>query len=272
MIKIIFLIILLILIEIYYINDHKTIPNLNNYLNNFKFQNKFKYHLGTQKYGVDMIYCIVLPKRKDYMLNVMKNVNCFFFDAITPDDLTHEDYTILSSTFEYSPFSEIYKKKTRLALQLSHVMCYLHAIKNNLETIIIFEDDILPKDLSSLPQAIEQFKTSRFKIFYLGYCQLNCKRKYKKENYLIPVNNWILCMHAIAYKVKYLPDIINNLFYMKQPIDQLLRKFIQKNKDTACISEHAYFDQNDELGTNLEYNSSGIKTDNTNSCNQLNLI
>jgi len=271
MIKIILLIILLILIDLYDIFiDHKTIPNLDNHLNKFKFQNKFEYHSGTQNYNVDMIYCIVLPKRKDYMLNVMKNVNCFFFDAITPDDLTHEDYTLLSSTFEYSPFNEIYKKKTRLALQISHVMCYLHAIKNNFETIIVFEDDILPKDLSKLPQAIEQFKTSRFKIFYLGYCQLNCKRKYHLENYLIPVNNWILCMHAIAYKVKYLPDLINNLFYMKQPIDHLLRKYIQKNKDSACISDHAFFDQNDSLGSNLEYNSTGIKNHNTDSCNKLN--
>jgi len=77
-------------------------------------------------------------------------------------------------------------------------------------------------------------------------------------------------MHAIAYKVKYLPDLINNLFYMKQPIDHLLRKYIQKNKDSACISDHAFFDQNDSLGSNLEYNSTGIKNHNTDSCNKLN--
>jgi hypothetical protein len=71
----------------------------------------------------------------------------------------------------------MYKKKSKLALQLSFVMCYLNAIKTNKETIIVFEDDIKQNDLSTLPAAIEQFKTSDFKIFYLGHCSLNCKKQ-----------------------------------------------------------------------------------------------
>jgi hypothetical protein len=60
-------------------------------------------------------------------------------------------------------------------------------------------------------------------------------------------------MHAIVYKVRYLGEIINNIFYMTEPIDNMLNNWLLKNKNFACTSETTYFDQNMELGTNLEY-------------------
>ena len=228
-------------------------------------------------FGVDTIYCIVMPNRKEYMMNKITemNVRCVFFDAITPDDLSEQDINKLSSinTFTLFNYFQMYKKKTKLALQLSFVMCYLNAIKTNKETIIVFEDDIKQNDLSTLPDSIEQFKTSDFKIFYLGHCYLNCKKQRVKENYLIGINDRIFCMHAIVYKVRYLSEIINNIFYMTEPIDNMLNNWLLKNKNFACTSETTYFDQNMELGSNLEYilRARNITDKDLFSCKKLNI-
>jgi hypothetical protein len=49
----------------------------------------------------------------------------------------------------------------------------------------------------------------------------------------------------------------------------MLNVYINKNKDSACISEYAFFDQNNSLGTNLEYIDGYNNA--TYSCKKLNL-
>lgn len=240
--------------------------DLMNYLNTLylKFENKFTNLNDTSfKYGADCIYCITMPKRKEYARNKMNELgtNCVFLDAVKPGDLTEKDYIFLSSTYNFSflNYYQMFMKKTKLALQLSHVMCYLHAIKNNYQTVIIFEDDIIQNDLTTLSEAIEQFKSSDFRIFYLGYCLLDCSKKYTKNNYLVHVDG-VLCLHAVAYNVKYLSDIINNIFYMSEPIDNMLMYYTKKHKNSACVSVKAYFEQNGNLGTTLDYPFGNLET------------
>ena len=90
----------------------------------YKFENKT---LLTPLKLVDQIYCIVMPDRKDDMIKFMKqlNVNCKFLNAVTPKDLTEDDYKHLTK-------NELFKttKKTRLPLQISFCVCYLDALEN----------------------------------------------------------------------------------------------------------------------------------------------
>jgi len=231
---------------------------LNSYL--IGLYNKFKYKFNDYYKNVnnivDCTYCIVMPIRKDYMIKEINKIkfNCRFFDAITPKDLTDQDIRVLSSTFEFSFLNiAFYNKKTKLALQLSHTMCYIDSILNKYDTVIIFEDDIISNDLSELPAAIEQFKQSKFEMFYLGYCYLNSNNTRDIDKYLIPVNKEVYCTHAICYKVKYLPNIINFIYIMYKPIDIMLEYYNNKYKNKICISKYVFFNQNDELGTTLEY-------------------
>jgi hypothetical protein len=234
------------------------------------FKSKFTKIPGDQTFFVDCVYCIVMPKRKDHLAKVLNNVNVVYLDAITPADLTDNDIKLLSTTFDFSilNYFSMYNKKTKIALQLSHVMCYLHAVEHKYNTFVIFEDDIKINELSTLERDINEFKKSGYHLFYLGYCALNCYDTYEMSNHLITVNEKMHCTHAIAYKLQYIPSILQFIFVMNAPIDVMLNKYTKKHKNSTCISQKTYFDQDDDLGTTLQQIIPGKKP-NTSPCNSL---
>ena len=127
-------------------------------------------------------------------------------------------------------------------------MCYIDAIKNGYQTIIVFEDDIVINvDLDTLNKSTTEFVNSPFDIFYMGYCFLNCKQEYL-ENYTYLkglTDPSILCGHATCIKTKVLQGLINFCFPMTRPSDELFTVYFKQNKIKLCIPKSVYFDQVD---------------------------
>ena len=108
-----------------------------------RFKNRFKIVKGkTQLNEIDMVYAITMPERKEYITKQINKlgVTCTYFNAITPNDLTTQDYNTLSSI--NNPRSDIFKKYTRLAVLLSFILCFMDSLEKGYNTIVVFEDDI----------------------------------------------------------------------------------------------------------------------------------
>jgi hypothetical protein len=207
--------------------------------NNFEENNKY-----TNLNNVDKVYCVVMPQRKDYMRDVFNKmgINYTFFNAITPKNVTGYEYNQLSTTNVSG--SKLYNHPTRLALQMSFTMCFMDAIKNGYSTIIIFEDDIVVNNITTLAKSISDFKDSNFVFFYMGYCWMNCKQNFIKNNLIDVPDKKLFCCHAICYKVKYLKDLIISMYPMDNNFDDNVDNFIKNNNYNVCISPTTFFDQN----------------------------
>lgn len=217
-----------------------------------KFSYKFEKNNNFENLGVvDCIYCIVMPKRKKYMISVFDKLklNYTFFNAITPVDITQKQYNILSSTNDKN--SKLYNKNTRLPLQLSFTMCYLDAIKKGYNTIIIFEDDVVVKvDTHTLIDSISEFKKSDYVFFYMGYCWMDCKQEFTIDKLINVPDKQLFCCHSICYKVKYLPSLIKSMYPMNDNLDNNIVNFIKENNYKVCVPSTTFFDQNRSvLGT-----------------------
>ena len=271
---ILFFIIILFIVYFKYVKEsliHTKISETQEYLLTLynKFNNRFEQNYNNIKLGaVDKIYCISMPQRKKYITDKMNelNVNYALFNAITPDDLTTSECGMLSNINDSK--SKIHNKKTRLALQLSFTMCFLDAIKNGYEYIIVFEDDIVINvDAIKLNKSIIEFKKTDYSMFYMGYCFARCGNIDRKINnvFFDVKDKNILCCHAICYKVSYLPSLIKYLYPMENNFDELIVLYNKKNNIKVCVTEKTFFDQNrKELGTLNEDTFTG---DNLQNCN-----
>ena len=221
--------------------------NLKNLYNN-KFKKRFILNGNFGKLNnVDMVYCIAMPQRKQYATEQINklNVKCKYFDAVKPADLSKKDYDLLSTTNKNG--SLIYNKFTRLPVMLSFIMCFIDAIKNGYNTIIIFEDDIeIATDLNKLNNSLNEFNKSKFEAFYMGYCYVNCNNNKSSENSdLVEIKDRdVLCCHALCLKVKMLQSLIEFCFPMNNNSDEIFRDFYRKYNINVCVPKHTYFNQN----------------------------
>jgi hypothetical protein len=217
-----------------------------------RFEHKFEHHDNANhslKGVVDKVYCISMPQRKEYIMNKMNELGTSYtlLNAVTPDDLSQSDYEQLSDT--YNPENQtIYNKMTKLPLQVSFTVCMLDALKNNYETFIIFEDDItIEKDVRTIKKGIEQFKNSKYNLFYMGYCSIACSNWpiIPDKDELVEVNSHINCAHAIVYKKSIVPKVLDTIYPMTTYYDDLLLPVPDK-----CVPNTVYFDQaREELGS-----------------------
>uniref|UniRef100_A0A6C0B0P2 Glycosyl transferase family 25 domain-containing protein n=1 Tax=viral metagenome TaxID=1070528 RepID=A0A6C0B0P2_9ZZZZ len=214
-----------------------------------RFKYKFDKYPGNEKLsGVDMVYAITMPQRKDYITSQMNNLGITFtyFNAITPQDLKPEEYDNISYTNKEG--SRIYKRYTRLPVLLSFILCFIDAVKKGYSTIVIFEDDIsILVDKKLLNESLLEFKNSNMDAFYMGYCFLNCGQNVTKYKNIVKLSNPdIICGHSMAIKTKILPGLINYCFPMTTASDELFREYYIKNKINVCVPKNAYFIQNRE--------------------------
>ena len=209
-----------------------------------RFNNSQK---GKQLPGADAVYVISMPQRKQYItaqINLL-GINAIYFDAITPGDLSEEDYSYTSVN---KPWSRIYKKYTRFAVLLSFLMCFMDALDKGHHTIVIFEDDITSiVTLETLTQSILEFNASELDVFYMGYCFLNCGQRVINDNYRYLVKLTkpdLLCCHSICIKTSILPGLIDFCFPMTTNSDELFRDYYVKNNVNVCVPKNIYFTQN----------------------------
>jgi GR25 family glycosyltransferase involved in LPS biosynthesis len=194
-----------------------------------------------------------MPQRKEYVLQKMKSLglNFLLFDAIKPDDLTYNDYSVLTDI--HNKESKIFNGKTKVGCGFSHLFCYLDAVLNNYKNIIVFEDDIkINVTLQDLKNGIQEFLKSDFKLFFMGYCFLNCNQKFNKSDYKyitgVPDRN-LICRHSIAIKIESIIPFLENIFPFSHNGDLLFVEYIKKNKINVCVPYTPYFIQNEKLVT-----------------------
>jgi hypothetical protein len=255
--KIILLIVFLIVFLIYTVNvkdNFKSIPlqiiQKNDLLDPIynRFKNRFERKANSLLPGVDAVYVISMPKRKDYIISQMKKlgINPTYFDAVKPDDLKHLDIDALSTL--NVPGSRIYKKYTRLCVLLSFIMCFMDSLAKGYSTIVIFEDDVSTVvDKTIIINGIQEFNESDLDVFYMGYCFLNCGQRYTKYKNLIRLADTnLLCCHSVCIKTQVLPKLIDYCFPMTTNSDELFRNFYVFNNIGVCVPKSIYFTQNRE--------------------------
>jgi len=214
-----------------------------------RFKNRFTTVKGkTELNSVDMVYVITMPKRKAYITEQINKlgVTARYFNAITPDDLSQDDYNTLSNINQMN--SDIYQKYTRLAVLLSFVMCFMDSLKQGYNTIVIFEDDMtINVKPELLNESLTEFQKSPLDIFYMGYCFLNCGQLLylNKFNTLVELTDRnLLCCHSMCIKTRILPGLINFCFPMRNNSDELFRNYYILAGIKVCVPRSVYFSQN----------------------------
>ena len=240
----------MVLVLVFFFTFGKSKFNDNNLVYSFyqnKFKSKFTLTEGNKLSSVDMVYAIAMPQRREYITKQIKSMGltCKFLDAIKPIDLTYEETSMISDINKEGSY--LYKLETRLAVLMSFTMCYIDALTNGYQTIMIFEDDIIiDVDFGTLNAATTEFVQSDNDIFYMGYCFLNCKQRMDKNKfkYIISLEDpSILCGHALCIKTKMLPGLIDYCFPMKKPSDELFTDYYHLQQIKACIPKKPYFNQ-----------------------------
>jgi len=247
-----FLILLLLLLWILFFNKKSSFENSKIKNNPFygiynKNKNKFTTVKGKSSLnGVDMVYAITMPQRKQYISDQVNKlgVSCTYFNAITPSDLTENDYAILSDTYKQN--ARIYHKFTRLPVLLSFIMCFIDSLVKGYNTIVIFEDDVRQiVNLKEINESLGEFDKSDCDVFYMGYCFLSCRQLTSQYKNLVELSYPdMLCCHSMAIKTKVLAGLIDYCFPMKTNSDEMFRDYYIHNKIKVCVPKTVYFTQN----------------------------
>ena len=218
--------------------------------------------------SVDMLYCICMPQRRDYATRALEHFGQKYkmLDAITPKDLSPEDYENLSESLN-SRNRWLYKKMTKLPVCLSFFMCYFDAFQNGHETIAVVEDDIkFTVSMDRIFAAIEEFKRIDARVLFLGYCWANCAKMRREgaqlsENlYKVPKSVQLLCNHALVMKSSFIKEYMtrHEVTYWRHRNDHTLSDYLRDHGIKKVVTPKAYVVQNrEELGSNNENYDNG---------------
>jgi|SaaInlStandDraft_7_1057024.scaffolds.fasta_scaffold03583_2 GR25 family glycosyltransferase involved in LPS biosynthesis len=237
--------IIIILLIILLLNNYKrqTISNMAN----------INWSSPIQKY-FDKIYVITLPQRKEYIENIMKNINLnpIYFSAKLKNEL---DYNKLIN--DNIVKRQFVKKKNygRIACHYSHISVLQNFLDSNAETCLIFEDDIRP--IENVTHLNDTFKNNiselpdDWDILYLGRCWDNCKKQTK-----ISLNIYKLytpkCRHAYAVTKKGAEIILKYSIPQYIAGDKIYAELIKNNKLQAYgFSPQLFLQNRENLGSTL---------------------
>ena len=116
---------------------------------------------------------------------------------------------------------------------MSHIKVLKHALENNYESIIIFEDDvILTKSWSIILKELKEINNSHRQLVYLGSSQYNWENIVIKDGFYYANNSF----GTFAYMVKReLYSVLLDLFETKtKAVDNYLVDF-QKQNSEKCV-------------------------------------
>jgi len=117
---------------------------------------------------------------------------------------------------------------------MSHIQVLKHALENNYESIIIFEDDvILTKPWSIILTELEKINNSDRQLIYLGSSQYEWKNIVIEDGVYHTNNSF----GTFAYMVKReLYSVLLELFEQKiKPVDNYLVDFQNQNQDHCVV-------------------------------------
>ena len=219
-----------------------------------RFKGRFTKDPGGKLSKIDAVYVIAMPDRVKYIKEQIKKlkVSAVYFNAITPKDLSLDDYNNLSKTNVEG--YRIYGKLTRLPVLLSFLMCCMDALVKGYNTITIFEDDIsILVDNKLINESTAEFNdNNELDVFYMGYCYLTqCDQNTNIYKNLVKLSNPdLLCCHSMCVKTRIMPQLIDYCFPMTTNSDEMFRNFYLKNRTGVCVPKQVYFTQNrEEVGS-----------------------
>jgi GR25 family glycosyltransferase involved in LPS biosynthesis len=191
-----------------------------------------------------------LTHRKECLVNFFssKKINVEWIETFSPEEI-FERYDELVGTKDliinrnvpgvqqnqYTLYESAGKKVSipELSLYLKHQYCFDQQIKNEYETIVILEDDIM------LPDNFEEYLDICYSEFNTHNPQLDClmlgscfgfTSPYIKENRLVHYgpNQLTRCTHAMMFSLDASKKIVKNLYPINWPIDFKLNEIIIK--------------------------------------------
>ncbi len=191
-----------------------------------------------------------LTHRKEYLINffLSKNIEVDWVESFSPEEIV-ESYDEVIGTKDliinpnvpsvqqnqYTLYENAGKRVSipELSLYLKHQYCFEQQIKNEYETIVILEDDImLPDNFEEyLSVCCAEFDNHNPKLdcVMLGSC-FGFTSPYIKENRLVHYgeNQLTRCTHAMMFSLDAAKKIIQNLYPINCPIDFKLNEIIIK--------------------------------------------
>jgi len=205
----------------------------------------------------DSIYVITLPKRRQYIENIMLKMQIFptYFNAINKDLIDRNK--LINEGFIHKNYKN---SNGRIACHNSHINVLKQFLKTKNNSCFIFEDDIKGLDMSKtsfneiVSESIKQLPTS-YDIIYFGRCWDTCSKQIQITKNLVKAYK-PQCRHAYGVSRKGAKKIIKlSLPMIKWGGDTIIAKLIQNGIIEAYAITPQIFKQNrTELGTNLGNN------------------
>jgi len=202
-----------------------------------------------------VVYAIVIPKRKEYIDDVMKKIGIDYipFNAVLKDAIDRDE---LISEGIIKKESKINKQENhgRIACHLSHIGVLKEFLKSDKDVCFVFEDDIaLPNNVEDIKQKVINIIKNipaDWQMFNFGKCWDRCNNMEYINQYVI--KSIPVCRHAYAVTRIGAQILINNTLPMVDNGDSMYRKLIEENKIIAYTTDVELFTQNrGEMGSEL---------------------
>jgi GR25 family glycosyltransferase involved in LPS biosynthesis len=211
-------------------------------------------------------YVLYIPKRYDYIKNVMNKVNIIpnFIRGPKKDKLIYDklvlENLVSQSWLDDSKAKKKYVKpinKGRIACHLGHAKILTKFLKSGQKYALIFEDDLnisidkqefrskLQNILSNIPEDAE--------IVYLSYCFEVCQ-KLKKINNIFSKAYRPLCRHMYLVSREGANKILRETFPMHSSGDRMIGMLIKNKILNGYVVNHDFLNINQfrENGSILE--------------------
>ena len=212
-----------------------------------------------------------MKSRHSYAVQKLKYLNSAFkiFSAITPKDLTKDDYIKYSATYnetnqQFNRWRNVYGKLTKLPVSISFFMCYFDAYLNDYKSIAVFEDDIMfNATVSDINTAIFELTAADHQLLYLGYCHIQCEAARKKgrklSNLLFKLHDRTraVCNHALIWRRELLRKFMerDSVVYWTHTNDNTLDLWTQDQNISKVVTKYDFVSQDrDNMGS---FNANG---------------
>jgi len=198
------------------------------------------------------MYCIYIPKRKNYIKNFFDKygLNVNYIKGIDKDTINIDDIIKKKLIKQWSSLN-----KGRIACHYSHLNVLQNFLDSGKERCIIFEDDIKSdyskNDLLNILNNLINNIPTDCDILYIGYCFEICNKIQKYDKYF-SIGYKPKCRHAYLVNRYSAKKIIDKTSIMYNNGDEMLSDMIKNGILKAYLSNYHIFNQNrDELGSNL---------------------